>query len=182
MSSSPASERRRGVEQWVADHREELHRHLTGMLDDPDEAEDVLQEVWLAAHRSPPEDRREAGARAWLYRVATNAALDRLTRRRRRARILERGAPDLEPASPPEADADLFGAGEELRAAVRTGVARLPRKQREAVWLRWLEGREYDEIARELGSSREAARANVYQGLRKLRTELRSLWSEEVAG
>ena len=165
------------VRRWMEAHQVEIRRHLVGMLEDPDEAEDVLQEVWLAAHRSPPAERDGGGVRPWLYRVATNAALDRLARRRRRDCLLAGRSSELEPSRPPRPDAAL---GDGLRDRVRASVARLPRKQREAVWLRWLEGREYEEVAAELGTSPEAARANVYQGLRKLRAELEDLWREET--
>ena len=158
-------------------HYAEIHRHLVGMLEDPDEADDVLQEVWLAAHRSPPAETDGSGVRPWLYRVATNAALDRLAKQRRRASLLAGRSTELEPSRPPRPDAAIEAG---LRDRVRASVARLPRKQREAVWLRWIEGREYDEVAAEIGSSTEAARANVYQGLRKLRTELEDLWREET--
>jgi DNA-directed RNA polymerase specialized sigma24 family protein len=58
-------------------------------------------------------------------------------------------------------------------------VARLPLKQREAVWLRWVTGADYAEIARRLGCSEESARANVYNGMKKLRCELFDLWKKE---
>ena len=64
------------------------------------------------------------------------------------------------------------------RARVREFCARLPRKQREAVWRRWAEGEDYPTIARELGTSVESARANVYHGLSRLRCELHDLWKE----
>lgn len=56
----------------------------------------------------------------------------------------------------------------------------LPRKQRDAVWLRWIEGRDYEAVAEQLGGSPAAARANVYQGLKRLRRELAPFWSEET--
>lgn len=180
MGVAADSREDRRIERWVEAFRDELRGHLVGLLDDPDEAEDVLQEVWLAAHRSPPGDVPGGGPRAWLYRVATHAALDRLARRRRRAALLERRSSELEPARLPGADALLDGPSEELRKRVRSSVAALPRKQREAVWLRWIEGRSYDAVASQIDSTPEAARANVYQGLRKLRSELSGLWGEEA--
>jgi DNA-directed RNA polymerase specialized sigma24 family protein len=64
--------------------------------------------------------------------------------------------------------------------AVRERVAALPCRQRDAVWLRWIEGKDYPAIAARLGSTEEAARANVYQGMKKLRHQLAGVWSEEV--
>lgn len=170
------------LEAWMARHGPELRRHLAGMLGRPGDAEDVLQEVWLAAHRHPPEPMAGgddgAGVRGWLYRVATNAALDRLATERRRRRALDGRRPDIhgDPAPPP--DDGLDGLDEPGRRQVREEVARLPDRQREAVWLRWIEERSYDEIAERMGGSRASARANVYQGLKRLREELSDLWKE----
>lgn len=55
-------------------------------------------------------------------------------------------------------------------------------QQRDAVWLRWMEGAGYARVAEALDCSRESARANVYQGLKKLREELFDLWEEEFPG
>lgn len=164
---------------WMEAHGEELRAHLARMLDRPDDAEDVLQEVWVTAHRSPPDDGPDANVRAWLYRVATHAALDRLARERRRARLLDaRGHELSDSASRPPSPDD--GLAEADREAIRRRVASLPRKQREAVWLRWIEGEPYEAVAERLDSSVAAARANVYQGLKRLRSDLSPYWHEET--
>ena len=67
----------RALEGWIASHHAELLRHL-GRMVGPDEAQDLLQEVWLAAHRRPPDAGADSNVRAWLYRVATRADLDHL--------------------------------------------------------------------------------------------------------
>ena len=54
---------------------------------------------------------------------------------------------------------------------VKSMIARLPNKQRQALVMRKLGGLEYGEIAAALGCSEEAARAGVYQALRKLKAE-----------
>lgn len=164
---------------WMEAHGDELRRHLARMLDRPDDAEDVLQEVWLAAHESPPDGGEGSNVRAWLYRVATNAALDRLARERRRSTLRDASRADLVPASvPPPGDDGAWG--EAAREEVRRRVAGLPRKQREAVWLRWIDGEDYRDVADRMGTSVPAARANVYQGLRRLRAEMTDLWRGEA--
>ena len=163
---------------WIDRYGEELERHVASMLPDRSDADDVLQEVWVAAHRHPPEDRAGAGMRPWLYRVATNAALDRLSRRGRRRRMLGQRQPEVHGDPTPAPDAGLERLGETDRRRVREAIARLPERQRHAVWLRWIEGEEYDAIARRVGGTAAAARANVYQGLKTLRRELLDVWKE----
>lgn len=169
---------------WLSEivkrHGVELHRHLSGMVGD--EAEDVLQEVWLAAYTRPPDLGEGSNLRAWLYRVATNAALSRLARDRRRRAALNGGRTRLVPDADEAPGGGLEMLGPEARSRVRERFARLPRKQREAVWLRWVVGTGYQEIARALECSEESARANVYNGMKRLRGELFDLWNKENAG
>ncbi len=167
------------LNEWMDRHGEELGRHLTGMLGSAADAEDVLQEVWITAYRKPPEAGAGSNVRAWLYRVATNRALDRLAQDRRRAQSLSGQRFRLLPEPGPEPDSGLSRLDARARERIRSHLAGLPRKQREAVWLRWMERTDYATIAARLGCSEESARANVYNGMKRLRRELFDLWRRE---
>ncbi|MBI4512718.1 MAG: RNA polymerase sigma factor [Gemmatimonadetes bacterium] len=164
---------------WMRRYGADLQRHLTGMLGAEDDAEDVLQSVWLSAYRTPPDMGPGSNVKGWLFRVATNAALDRLARDRRRRAALNGRAAELVPDEHAAPDEGLWKLSEQARARIRERCARLPRKQREAVWLRWVEGDDYATIAGKLGCSEESARANVYNGMKRLRRELFVVWKEE---
>lgn len=166
------------VERWVEEYAPELRSHLRRMLGSEDVADDVLQEVWITAHRNPPGEELDRNVRAWLYRVATREALDALTLGRRRTKALEEKSGEVQPAGPRAPDAFLDGVGPDGRRRVREELARLPRKQREAVWLRWGLGWEYGRVSERLECSRESARANVHHGLTRLRERLSDLWKE----
>ena len=165
--------------EWMALHGPELRRHLVRMLNAEQDAEDVLQAVWISAHRSPPDRGPGSNVRAWLFRVATNAALDRLAHDRRRRGALDGSHFQVLADARPAPDAFLGGLDEKARQRVRRHVARLPRKQRQAVWLRWVKGVDYAGIAEVLECSEQSARANVYQGMKRLRKELFDLWRQE---
>ncbi|MBW3533771.1 MAG: RNA polymerase sigma factor [Gemmatimonadetes bacterium] len=175
MSASAAAAREEPLAAWMGRYGGELRAHLRRFVG-PDDAEDLLQEVWLTAHRRPPDAGEGSNVRAWLYRVATRAALDHVSRRDRRRRLLDSGADRLVDEPPTSADP---AAAEETRRRVREAIARLPRKQREAVWLRWIDGLSYEEVAERLACSPESARANVYQALKRLRSDLAELLNEE---
>jgi len=165
---------------WMDAHGAELRVHVGRMLGSADEAEDVLQSVWVTAHRTPPDACEPGRIRSWLYRVATHAALDRLAADRRRRTALE-GRPTAAAPDPPAApDRFLAGLGPDGRRRVRERVASLPPKQRQAVWWRQVDELPYAEIGARLGCSEESARANVYQGMKRLRSELFDVWKEEV--
>ncbi len=168
------------MEEWVGRYGPELRRHLGRMTNNADDAEDILQQVWLSAVQKPPDDGPGSNVRAWLYRVATNAALDSLARKRFCRRALQGIDPDATAGDLQPPDAGFLGLDEETRARVREQCAKLPTKQREAVWLRWAEGLDYPAIAQRLDSSTESARANVHHGMKKLRESLLDIWEEEV--
>jgi RNA polymerase sigma-70 factor (ECF subfamily) len=164
---------------WVEAYGEELERHLLRMSLRAEDAHDVLQEVWVTALDSPPADGPGSNPRAWLYRVATRRALDVLARDRRRRELISERPGRVTPEPEVSPDAWVARIGRETRRRVRASVAELPRRQREAVWLRWLEACDYETIADRLGGSPETARANVDQGLKRLRCQLSEVWQEE---
>ncbi len=81
------------IDEAMRRYRRELHVHCYRMLGSFDDAEDHVQEVFLRAWRSRDSFEGRAGARTWLYRIATNACLDTL--RRQRPRMV----PDPSPGS-----------------------------------------------------------------------------------
>ncbi|MDX1392928.1 MAG: RNA polymerase sigma factor [Gemmatimonadota bacterium] len=165
------------VDEWAALYGDELERHVTRMLGNPDEARDIVQELWITALRATPDYGEGSNIRAWLYRVATHRTLDVLSGRKRRNALLGARTTELEPDRLPAPDDGFRGLSEEGAELVRRRVAALPCRQRDAVWLRWIEGKDYQTIADRLGGTQEAARANVYQGLKKLRRELAGVWN-----
>jgi RNA polymerase sigma-70 factor (ECF subfamily) len=168
------------VETWSAEYGDELERHVSRMLGNVEEARDIVQDLWLTAIRAEPDWGEGSNIRAWLYRVASRRALDAISARKRRRRLLESRANELRPERLDAPDAAFRTLSEEAAEAVRRQIAALPCKQRNAVWLRWIEGHDYDTIAERLDSSPDSARANVYQGMKKLRRELADVWMEEV--
>jgi len=125
------------------------------------EADDCFQETWIAALRAYPRLRRADNLRGWLFRIAQNKATD-LHRSRTRRPVPVEAVPEMAAAEPeaPDGQPELWGA-----------LRDLPPKQRTAVFCRTVLGMPYDELAAVLESSEDAARHNVFEGLKKLREE-----------
>jgi RNA polymerase sigma factor (sigma-70 family) len=142
------------------EHRVDVYRFCVATAGRA-EADDCFQETWIAALRAYPKLRRADNLRAWLMRIAHNKAVD-LHRSRNRRPVPVESVPERAAAAPNEIEPDDEP---ELWEAVRA----LPPKQRTAVFCRTVLGMPYDELARLLESSEDAARRNVFEGLRTLR-------------
>lgn len=142
---------------FLEEHRADVYRFLLAAVG-PDDADDCFQETFLSALRAYPDLRDASNLRGWLLTIATRKALDHWRGERRRPLPVEEVP---ERAAPESADGDP-----ELWRAVRT----LPPMQRAAVIHRYVLDLSYAQVAETLGISEEAARANAYEGRRKLRS------------
>jgi RNA polymerase sigma factor (sigma-70 family) len=144
-------------------HGGDVHRFLIAIVG-RDDADDCYQEACLAAIRAYPRLTDARNLRGWIFTVAHRKALDRI-RARRRAPVAVAALP--EPAAPADEIPGARVGGEELWQAVRE----LPPKQRTAVALRFAADAAYDQISTAMGTSEDAARRNVHEGLKRLRRE-----------
>ena len=155
----------------LAQYGIELTRHIRRIVRDDDAAQDLLQETLLRAHRALTRLGPGANVRAWLYRIATNTSLNHLRSQVRERRTLERHAREVDGTLSSDTDGRTEQT-EQRRVALWSAVAGLPERQRQALTLRIADELDYEEIARRLGCTAEAARANVYQATKKLRLEV----------
>jgi RNA polymerase sigma factor (sigma-70 family) len=147
-------------EALLEEYRVPVYRLLQAMVGGQ-AAEDCFQETFLSALRAYPRLARDANLRAWVMRIATNKALDHLRSRKRQAVPVAEVPERAEWKEPPGSDGEP-----ELWSAVRT----LPPLQRAAVVQRYVFDLTYAEVGVTLGCSEEAARANAYEGRRKLKS------------
>lgn len=149
-------------------HARDVHRFLVATVG-RENAEDCYQETWLSALRAYPRLRENGNLRAWVMTIAHHKAMDH-HRRSRRAPAATEDPETLVPAG-------VAAVAEPLNEVVDAGgvwahVAALPVKQRAAVALRFLGDADYGEISTAMGTSEDAARRNVHEGLKRLRREL----------
>ena len=156
---------------------EELYRAHAGrlfsvacrLLGNPTDAEDLLQEIFLAAHRKLDTFRGESALGTWLYRLATNLCLDHLRSRSGRSNQLtdplddEQGLFDTSTSSLAEQTV--------TKMDLERALAKLPDGCRAAFVLHDIEGLEHREVAEVLGIAEGTSKSQVH----KARTKLRGL-------
>lgn len=163
MSHSPIDGLPPPFDQTMRRYEREIMRYILRSTRDREDALDLFQETWLRAYRAYPTLERVDGIRPWLFRIATNLCLNRVRDRARRAHVI------VDSEAGPAERAPAAGGSHDGVIQLKTAIGRLPRKQREALIMRKFGGLEYHEIGAALGCSDEAARADVYQAVRKIR-------------
>ena len=118
------------------------------MLGSTEDAEDVLQEVFVNAYRAMLADEREINLRPWLYRIARNRCLNHL----RKPTADAQESMDMVPAVEASSTAEKVHNREEFRQLL-TDVGKLPETQRSALLLREMDAMSYEEIAQAMETS-----------------------------
>jgi RNA polymerase sigma factor (sigma-70 family) len=163
----------------VAAYQDLVYNVCLRMLGSPQSAEDVTQEAFFSAFRNLGRMRGPT-VRAWLLRIAANACIDEIRRRRRQPQLsLDMSAQGGESGRPlevpdPAAGPEQLALRFELREALRSELLLLPEDQRLAVVLCDVEGLSYEEIAAAMGSSLGTVKSRISRGRARLREALRA--------
>ncbi len=147
------------------------------MLRSAEDAEDVLQEVFVKAHAAMLADTRAINARPWLYRIARNRCLNHL----RRPVPEGQDSMDIMPAEGGVTTADRVQKREEFRALI-VDVGDLPETQRTALLLREIDALSYEEIAAAMDTTIPAVKSLLVRARMSLAeaTQSRHLTCGEV--
>jgi RNA polymerase sigma-70 factor (ECF subfamily) len=154
MTSQPTADQQKLLERLFVEHHGPILNYLYRMVGDGEQAEELAQDVFLRAFRALPRLPGDANHRAWLYRIATNAAYDVLRRRRLVQWFALRDT---------DAD-DAAGSGPDRLAeqqAVQRALMQIPEAYRAALVLFSVQGDSVREIAETLGIAEGAVKTRL---------------------
>ena len=156
-------------------HSPRLYSLALRMMGNPADAEDMLQEIFLSAHRKLEGFRGEAALGTWLYRLATNQCLDYLRSRAAKTSQLTGTLDDEIGLS----DVSSRGIAERTVASIdlERALAQLPEGARAAFVLHDVQGLEHREVAEVLGVAEGTSKSQVH----KARLKLRALLSRKTS-
>lgn len=147
-------------------YTEPLYWQIRRMVQDHDDANDLLQNTFLKAWTSIENFRGDARLSTWLYKIAINESLSFLDREGKRKTV----SIDGEDASPIlnaiEADKNIDG--EKLRLELRKAIASLPEKQRLVFNMRYYDEIPYEKMSQILGTSEGALKASYHLAVKKI--------------
>ncbi len=161
-----------GFRLLVERHSRKVFRLAFRLTGNEQDAEDVVQETFLRAYRGLDRFAEPALVGSWLYRIASNYALDLLRSRKLRAGPgLPAGETALEvSSSQPGPDRQLEG--ERLQRRIARALEALSPQERVAFTLRHFEGRSVEDIAAALQVGENAAKQAVFRAVQKMRRAL----------
>lgn len=161
----------------VERHSAEIAALANRLLGWPGDVDDVVQDVFVAAFVNLKKFRGECRLRTWLFTIAVNKCRRHRLRRRRRLQV--RRVEDLEAVAGQDLGAERPAMDEETFAGVRRAVQALPRKYREVVVLRYLQGLEPGEIGELLGVKVNAVQVRLNRARTRLKEQLGNLLEEK---
>lgn len=149
----------------IAQYTEPLYWQIRRMVENHDDANDVLQDTFIKAWSSIENFRGDAKLSTWLYKIAINESLTFIAKERKRLNIsIDDEASMLVNAI--EADDNIDG--DKLALELRKAIARLPEKQRLVFNMRYYDEMKYDQMAEILGTSVGALKTSYHLAVKKI--------------
>jgi RNA polymerase sigma-70 factor (ECF subfamily) len=171
--------------QLVTRYQRPMAALVSRLAPNPDDVDDIVQELFLRAWKGLPRFRHDAQFSTWLYRIAVNTAIKYRSRVRQNA-ALSVSAEDLaggleQLASPEDAPAELGGDPQrqverrERDALLHAAVRLLPEKQRTVLVLHYFEGKSCEEIGQIVGCSVGTVWSRLHYACKRLKGQLGDL-------
>ena len=148
-------------------YQEKIYWVVRRLITDHDEADDIVQDVFIRAYHSLKSFKGESSVYTWLYRIAVNLSLNELRRKTIRKTF------SLEDSSYEQHSTDDDTPEEAMERSersimIKTAIERLPEKQKQVFVLRYYEEMPYEEIAKIVKTSVGGLKANYFHAVKKI--------------
>ncbi len=146
-------------------YQEKLYWHIRRMVVEHEDANDVLQNMFVKVWKGLANFREDSQLYTWLYRIATNESLTFLDQQKRRA-VISMSDEDTGMSNKLKADSNFDG--NKLEWKLQLAVQRLPEKQKAVFNLRYYDEMPYTEMSRVLETSEGALKASYHHAVKKI--------------
>jgi RNA polymerase sigma-70 factor (ECF subfamily) len=160
------SEQEKIFNQIVKDYSERLWWHVRRFVNSHEDADDLLQEIFLKVWAALPSFRGESQLFTWVWRIATNETLNHLRKEKVRAALR---FSSLDAEMEHRIQTDPYFKGTDVERELAKAVLKLPEKQRQVFIMRWWDDLSYEEISAITGTSVGALKASYHIAQEKIR-------------
>jgi len=155
----------------IRKYQEKLYWHIRRMVVDHDDANDVLQNVFIRVWKGLENFREDSQLYTWLYRIATNESLTFLEQQKKRAAVSLSGE---ESALSNKVKADQHFDYNKLEWKLQLAIQELPEKQKIVFNLRYYDEMPYEEMSKVLETSEGALKASYHHAVKKIEEYLKN--------
>src|SRR5687768_5055101 len=149
----------------IKKYQEKLYWHIRRMVVDHDDANDVLQNVFIRVWNGLENFREDAQLYTWLYRIATNECLTFLEQKKKRSAV---SFSDVEEGLSNQIRADKHFDPDRLEWKLQVAIQQLPEKQRVVFTLRYYDEMPYEQMSKVLDTSEGALKASYHHAVKKI--------------
>lgn len=160
------SEQEKIFNQIVKNYSERLWWHVRRFVNSHEDADDLLQEIFLKVWAALPSFRGESQLFTWVWRIATNETLNHLRKEKVRAALR---FSSLDAEMEHRIQTDPYFKGTDVERELAKAVLKLPEKQRQVFIMRWWDDLSYEEISAITGTSVGALKASYHIAQEKIR-------------
>ena len=149
----------------IKKYQEKLYWHVRRLVVDHDDANDVLQNMFVKVWNGLEKFREDSQLYTWLYRIATNESLTFIEQQKKRNSV---SLSDVENGLENKLKADTNFDANKLEWKLQLGIQQLPEKQRVVFNLRYYDEMPYEEMSRVLETSEGALKASYHHAAKKI--------------
>ena len=160
-----------GFECLVKKYQEPLYWHIRRMVHFHEDADDVLQNVFIKVFKSIRGFKRESKLYTWLYRIATNETITFLNKKKKRDKSVNVDV-DLEILET-KLKADIYFDAERVNVILTKAIELLPSRQRQVFNLRYYQEMSYNDMSEVLDTSVGSLKASYHHAVKKIEDYLR---------
>ncbi len=165
MQFRESTSKEAGYTRIIKKYQEKLYWHIRRMVVTHDDANDVLQNMFIKVWNGLDNFREDSQLYTWLYRIATNESLSFLDQQKKRSSI---SLSDVETGLSNRLRADNHFDANKLEWKLQLGIQQLPEKQRAVFNLRYYDEMPYEEMSRVLETSEGALKASYHHAVKKI--------------
>lgn len=154
----------------VKKYQEPVYWHIRRMVINHEDANDLVQDVFVKAWKGLNNFREDSKFYTWLYRIATNESITFLNKKKRKHWLsLNSVAHKLEE----NLEDDNFFRGEEIQRKLQKAILKLPGKQRAVFNMKYFDEMKYEDISSVMGTSVGALKASYHHAVKKIESYLK---------
>jgi len=155
----------------VGKYKERLYWHIRKIVMNHEDADDILQEVFIKVWKNISSFRADSGLYTWLYRIATNESLSFLSQKKRK---FLSNSEEINDYLIENLKADPYFSGDDIQLKLQKAIVQLPEKQRLVFNMRYFDDIKYQDMEKILGTSEGALKASFHHAMKKIETFLKT--------